>query len=258
MHVQQVPSGEDAETFLVENPNLPGLRVTDYAIVVDDQETGSENGIELIMMTVLIHRIQNQRVHQTIRVALAKDGEGKLSIVNSILDEAKYPVESDCHGPVILCKWREVLIARIRKMKTALKKHKSRPCGRPGRLHTARPHHHNRPHHDGQHPRHKVHPFVKFLIVPIIGFALGVGVYFVGWAVGTSVAFIYLFFFRGRRATYRRISLEDDDIETPGAEHADSFPKDSKDLYLVEDAAEVEGEAPPVYVEEVAGKEGKK
>lgn len=276
MYVHAAPPNTDPAQYLEENPNLPGLQVNEYVVVLDNLETVSDDGFELLLLTVSLNQIENKRVNQGIRILLGKDAEGKLSIVNyqPVNDEEEHaipsPHKSDESGNdasagelcassahPLLCKWRQIIIAKIRVMKAGIKKHHGKPCGRPSRLHRPKEYQHGRHrHHHHGHNRHRLHPFVKFLIIPIIGFAVATAIYFMGWFVGTSVAFIYLFFARSRRNGYSRISLNENDMETPGDDDGDESLKDGKDLYMVEDIEAVEGEAPPLYTE-VAGEDGK-
>ncbi|KAI9845747.1 MAG: hypothetical protein M1837_004580 [Sclerophora amabilis] len=151
--------------------------------------------------------------------------------------------EKECTSLPLLCKWRAIIAARVRKMKTSFKgchKFSSHRTPRPSHVDS---HHAFRPHHQpAQGRRHGTFHIIKRIafqiIVPVfVGIAAGMAASLLGMVVGQCIVFVWRRFYRNKRqGSYVRVA----DSE----EVTDDFPSDEKtgdgetDLPAYKDAAE--------------------
>jgi hypothetical protein len=250
------------------------LQVTGYLFHYHSAETITEDGMELLSMTLQIAAVEGVPVTPPeLRINVLKDASGRLMIAsfetaqpsghNEITDE------KECNEWPLLCKWKSIVAQRIEKMKKMGKGCHKRPHGHPNpmeedtiegkpphRFHPGRPHPrpHHRPHHHKGHghhphpPHHRMHMFARrafftILIPIIIGIFAGTVTYLIGMVLGTLIAIVIA---KIRGQGYQRIALEDDVEEAECEVEVHSEKAEYAELPAYD--------APPVY-EDTPGKE---
>jgi hypothetical protein len=251
------------------NTNLR-LLVTGYTFRYNGAETVSEQGTELLPMTLQIASLEGVAVAPPVlKINVLKDTNGHLMIAS--FDTAKAPKddvvmsETDCNEWPLLCKWKGIVAERIEQMKKMGKGCNKRPHGeynpmaedtwkgkpphrfRPGRPH---PHHHHRPHHKGHghHSHSHVQTFARrafftILLPIIVGIFAGTVTYLIGMVLGTLIAIVIA---KVRGQEYQRVALE----EIVDVEEGEVVVESEKKEYAELPAYD----APPVY-EEASDKE---
>jgi hypothetical protein len=211
------------------------LLVTGYTFRYNGAETVSEEGMELLPMTLQIASVEGVAVNPPIlSINVLKDTSGRLMIASfstaPTSDASVFEQEKDCNEWPLLCKWKSIVAERIEKMKKMGKGCHKRPHGqhnpmaeetmqgkpphrfRPGPSQHHRPHH--RPHHmsHGHHSQHRMHTFARraffTILIPIlVGVFAGTVTYLIGMVLGTLIAMVIA---KIRGQEYQRIALEED------------------------------------------------
>lgn len=245
------------------------LLVTGYTFRYNGAETISEEGLELLPMTLQIAAVDGVSVNPPLlTINVLKDASGRLSIASFSTTQPSEMTPSDdtnCNEWPLLCQWKAIVAERIEKMRQMGKDCHKRPHGQhnpmaeetfegkpPHRFHPGRPHHHphhrphHRPHHMG-HGQHRMHTFARraffTIFVPIIvGVFAGTVTYLIGMVLGTIIAIIVAKVrgecnFMGQK--YERIALDEDVEEGETEVEGQSEKQDYAELPAYD--------APPVY-----------
>jgi hypothetical protein len=249
-------------TQIDPNTNTPlRLLVTGYTFRYNGAETVSEEGTELLPMTLQIASLEGVAVEPPVlKINVLKDTSGRLMIASFDIAEAPKEAavmqEIDCNEWPLLCKWKGIVAERIEKMKKMGKGCLKRPHGqynpmaedtiigkpphrfRPGRPH---PHHHHKGH--GHHPHSRVQTFARrafftILLPIIIGIFAGTVTYLIGMVLGTLIAMVIA---RVRGQEYQRVALEEDVDVEEGETNVESEKQEYAELPAYDD--------PPVYDE---------
>jgi hypothetical protein len=251
------------------------LLVTGYTFRYNGARTVSEEGTELLPMTLQIASLEGVAVEPPVlTINVLKDTSGRLMIASvgttQATDASPSAQDKDCTEWPLLCKWKSIVAERIEKMKKMGKGCHKGPHNpmkedtmegkpphrfRPGHPH--RPHH--RPHHmghgHGHHSHGHMHVFARraffTIFIPIVvGIFAGTVTYLIGMVLGTLVA-ILLAKIRGQ--DYQRIALDEENVEEGQAE-TETETEDAVKSQKQEYAELPAYDAPPVY-EEAAEKE---
>ncbi|KAH7410090.1 hypothetical protein DE146DRAFT_336393 [Phaeosphaeria sp. MPI-PUGE-AT-0046c] len=242
------------------------LLVTGYTFRYNGAETISEEGLELLPMTLQIASLDGVEVSPPLlAINVLKDASGDLSIASFSTSQPSETTivgqDTNCNEWPLLCKWKAIVAERIEKMRQMGKGCHKRPHGQhnpmaeetfegkpPHRFHPGRPHHHphHRPHYTGQ-GQDRMHTFARraffTIFIPIIvGVFAGTVTYLIGMVLGTIIAIIIAKVrgeccFMGQK--FERIALEEDVEEG----EAEIESQDEKQAYAELPAYD----APPVY-----------
>ncbi|KAF2748178.1 hypothetical protein M011DRAFT_518857 [Sporormia fimetaria CBS 119925] len=248
------------------------LRVNAWSFNINSAETVSEDGNELLPMTIRIKGIENTPVNvPAITINILKDASGRLMIASfESRPVQETPASEECTQWPLYCEWKSLFSEKYNDVKVSVEdkiknmkdriskgchKHKNQSMHggadggaselemRPGHHHPHHPHH--RPHHGGHHGAypHGMMMLDVFLIALtniILGFFVGTLVFLVVRALACLITLI-VSKARGQSA-YE--AVESDDEEDNGHSY------DDKEVYV----PLPEYEAPPVY-EEAAEKQ---
>lgn len=249
------------------------LRITGFEFDFNGAETISEEGTELLPMTLKITSVEDMPVDPPVlQINMLKNAEGRLMIAsfNKAEPSRAGPSEQECNQWPMYCKWKGIMADRLEQLK-----HMGKP--KPGCHMRMRPHnpmehetiegkpphrfHPGKPHGEGQHHHAHHHRIAMFarrafftIFVPIlIGVFAGTLTYLVGMALGCLIA-MTVAKFRGQR--YQAIALREEDVE-------DFEDGDVEECLKKEEQGEKEEfaelpayDAPPVYDEAAADKTG--
>jgi len=247
------------------------LLVTSYTFRYNGAQTVSEEGTELLPMTMQISSVEGVDVNPPVlTINVLKDTSGRLMIAsfdttevsNAPLEEA-LSQNTNCNEWPLLCKWKGIVAERIEKMKKMGKGCHKRPHNPmaeetfhgkpPHRFRPGHGHPQHRPHHMGHehHHHHHMHVFARraffTIFIPIVvGIFAGTVTYLVGMVLGMMIAILIA---RIRGQEYKPIALGEEDLEE-GRVEEEADAKSEK-----QDYAELPAyDAPPVY-EEATDKE---
>lgn len=206
------------------------LRITGFEFDFNGAETISEEGTELLPMTLKITSVEDMPMDPPVlQINMLKNAEGRLMIAsfNKAEPSRAGPSEQECNRWPMYCKWKGIMADRLEQLK-----HMGKP--KPGCHMRMRPHnpmehetiegkpphrfHPGKPHGEDQHHHAHHHRIAMFarrafftIFVPIlIGVFAGTLTYLVGMALGCLIA-MTVAKFRGQR--YQAIALREEDVE---------------------------------------------
>lgn len=246
------------------------LLVTSYTFRYNGAQTMSEEGTELLPMTMQISSVEGVDVNPPVlTINVLKDTSGRLMIASfdttqvsdAPLEEA-LSQDTNCNEWPLLCKWKGIVAERIEKMKKMGKGCHKRPHNPmaeetfhgkpPHRFSPGHGHPQHRPHHIGHDHHHQhMHVFARraffTIFIPIVvGIFAGTVTYLVGMVLGTMIAILIA---RIRGQEYQPIALGEEDLEEGRVEEEANARSEKQDY------AELPAyDAPPVY-EEATDKE---
>ncbi|KAF2759053.1 hypothetical protein EJ05DRAFT_475286 [Pseudovirgaria hyperparasitica] len=280
MYVDQIPNNIEVSTFINAEKHDAGikLQVTGYEFRFDSAQTISENGNELLPMTLSIHSVEHIAIPpQTIRIFLIKDVEGHLAIVSvnradetdhHAEDQGSHPGLGECHNWSVVCQIKALLKSKKHGFAASpnrpgcpkmmgrphnINTHETRPPYMHGKPHhTMQPthehsgdhrHHHHHHHHHHRHGKmsHFMHMLGRTLFRVLVPILVGIAAGLATYLVGMVIGMsVALMWLKIRGRGYQRVLADEEDV-------ADNMIKQEKSAYIAEDIAEVEGEAPPAY-----------
>ncbi|KAH5301842.1 hypothetical protein HBI42_188370 [Parastagonospora nodorum] len=247
------------------------LLVTSYTFRYNGAQTVSEEGTELLPMTMQISSVEGVDVNPPVlTINVLKDTSGRLMIASFDTTEVSdAPLEealsqdTNCNEWPLLCKWKGIVAERIEKMKKMGKGCHKRPHNPMAEetFHGKPPHRfrpgHGHPHHQPEHMSHGHHhhehmhvfarrAFFTIFIPIVVGIFAGTVTYLVGMVLGTMIAILIA---RIRGQEYQPIALGEEDVEEGRVEEETDVKSEKQDY------AELPAyDAPPVY-EEATGEE---
>ncbi|KAH3967160.1 hypothetical protein HBH98_212510 [Parastagonospora nodorum] len=247
------------------------LLVTSYTFRYNGAQTVSEEGTELLPMTMQISSVEGVDVNPPVlTINVLKDTSGRLMIASFDTTEVSdAPLEealsqdTNCNEWPLLCKWKGIVAERIEKMKKMGKGCHKRPHNPMAEetFHGKPPHRfrpgHGHPHHQPEHMSHGHHhhehmhvfarrTFFTIFIPIVVGIFAGTVTYLVGMVLGTMIAILIA---RIRGQEYQPIALGEEDVEEGRVEEETDVKTEKQDY------AELPAyDAPPVY-EEATGEE---